>query len=549
MDSDEKQTRFEGADAGRPRDRVTKPRSEEAAPETPPRNAMSHAVTELVTPEPVTQKAPSHLGPGTVLFGAYEIIDILGAGGMGEVYRARHLSLGDLRAIKVMHPELAHRPDALARFHAEARALLDVHHPAVVGCHDLLRDDAGRVYLVMEMVEGQSLLERIDKQPLSDSEIKQLGVRLSEGLDAAHRCGVIHRDLSPDNVLLPGGDVSKAKIIDFGIAKALATGEETISEGFKGKLAYASPEQLGFFQGRIDARSDLYSLGLLLCAAANGAPIPMGTNLKEAVDARQGLRAQNPKIPPSLRKEIAPLLALDPDDRPESAGEALSTWRGGKRPPVSARTRSRWAAGRVFGALVLAAALGAWFVFGRTPESIAPSEVAEPQPAQPEASPEAAVTRASFAALRSWLLEAPGNDSSLAASVAVDPNPVRDGASYRVSLAAECSCYLLLFSVSGDGTEVSLLYPNPYDVLERSQPGVPLLIPSSGYEFEAVADAEADELRLLALSDWPDFPPDGSNFWSANWLQADGAEQLASLREQLGEMKWMAVGTTLEIAR
>ena len=525
----------------------------------PPRGALSQATTELVGPASVVQKAPPDLRPGTTLFGAYEILDKLGAGGMGEVYRARHLSLGGLRAIKVMHPELAHRSDALARFHAEARALLDVHHPAVVGCHDLLRDDAGRVYLVMEMVEGVSLLERIHEQPLTQEEIVKLGLRIAEGLDAAHACGVIHRDLSPDNILLPQGKVEQAKIIDFGIAKALAAGEETISEGFKGKLAYASPEQLGFFGGHVDARSDLYSLGLVLCAAANGAPLAMGTNLKEAVDARQAFRGP-PEIPPMLRREIAPLLALNPADRPASARQTFASWRGGE-PLALPRSRTNAPLLAVAVAALLAFAYWAWLRTSEV-ETVAPvapsAREAAPVPtaeseedliAALQPPPGAEKTSEHFASLRSWLVSAPGSDASLAPKLSVTPNPVYAGSTYRVTMAANCNCYPLLFSVTGDGTEIDLLYPNPYDGLERVQPGKAVTIPASDYEFEAVGDVSADELRLIVVDGWPDFPPASAGFWSATWLLPEGGEQLAALRARLEGMRWAAVGVTLEIAR
>ena len=560
-DSGDDETRLGDSDSGDPQiPKVTQtrppPRSERQS--TRPRAVNSQAVTELLDPAPISQKAPVRLGPGTVLFGAYEIIDTLGVGGMGEVYRAKHLSLGGQRAIKVMHPELAHRSDALARFHAEAQALLDVHHPAVVGCNDLLRDDAGRVYLVMEMVDGVSLLDRIEEEPLSEEEIVKLGIRLAEGLDAAHACGVIHRDLSPDNILLPGGRVEDAKIIDFGIAKALASGEETISEGFKGKLAYASPEQLGFFGGRIDARSDLYSLGLVLCAAANGAPLEMGTTLKEAVDAREAFRAPSADIPAALRAEIAPLLALDPNERPATASQTFRSWRG--EAPLPKRPRESLVKPLAFG-LVLAAALAA-YSFVRTPVTSPGPEAADGptlrQPSdkadvlaalQPPAPAGTEHTRANFATLRSWLLGDSGNQASLAPSLTVTPNPVFAGAAYRVTMGADCDCYPLLFSVSGDGTEINLLYPNPYDGLVPVAPGQPFTIPASDYEFEAVGDVDADDLRLLVVEEWPDFPPPGSGFWAASWLQAKGANELVSLRARLDELRWAATGIKLEITR
>jgi len=256
------------------------------------------------------------LAPGMVLFGEYEIVSVLGVGGMGEVYRAKHRRLDEYRAIKVMHAELSSKKGANEFFYREAKALLAVRHPAVVHCNDLLSDEEGRVYLIMEMIEGIPLSAKMDEGPLSPEDVAILGSRVAHGLNAAHSKGVIHRDLSPDNIVLPNGDLRKAKIIDFGIAKILEEGEGTIVDGFKGKLTYASPEQLGFFGGKLDGRSDFYSLGLMLVAAAQGHPMEMGTNVVEAVDARRNLGSLPPEIPIELRSTIEPLLALDPKDRP-----------------------------------------------------------------------------------------------------------------------------------------------------------------------------------------------------------------------------------------
>jgi len=283
---------------------------------TPSSPSAARPPTPTPTP-PTPLDASRGLTPGTVLFGEYEIVNVLGVGGMGEVYRARHRRLEEHRAIKVMHAELSKKKGASEFFYREAKALLAVRHPAVVHCHDLLSDDEGHVYLIMEMIEGVPLSKKMNDGPLSPDEVAVLGARVSHGLAAAHRKGVIHRDVSPDNIVLPNGRVQEAKVIDFGIAKLLEDGEGTIVDGFKGKLSYASPEQLGFFAGRIDGRSDFYSLGLVLAAAALGRPMSMGTTVVEAVDARRNLEALPDAIPVGLRSAIQPLLALDPDDRPK----------------------------------------------------------------------------------------------------------------------------------------------------------------------------------------------------------------------------------------
>ena len=327
--------------------------------------------------------------PGSILFGEYEIVEVLGAGGMGEVYRARHRRLGEFRAIKMMHADLATRQGANEFFLREAKALLAVRHPAVVHCHDLLSDERGRVYLVMEMIEGISLSDRLVEGPLPADQVVLLGARLAAGLQAAHACGVVHRDLSPDNVVLPGGRVEQAKLIDFGIAKILEEGQGTIIDGFKGKLGFASPEQLGFFGGRIDGRSDFYSLGLVLIAAVLGRPMGMGTTVVEAVDARRAFQRVPDEIPVGLRSTIEPLLALDPDDRPRNVEPLFVSPTSAQRglgpvhgDPANALKRGRTGIGGVrmaIAAAAIALGVGGYWMSSRVD---APASVATPDAEQ-----------------------------------------------------------------------------------------------------------------------------------------------------------------------
>lgn len=380
-----------GADAGVDVDaaRPPDPPDPEATSETPPAAAASQPRGPGATvygDEPESGRPT--LGPGVVLFGEYEIVDVLGAGGMGEVYRARHRRLDETRAIKVMHPAVAQDPTAADFFDREAKALISVRHPAVVHCHDLLSDDSGCVYLVMEMIDGISLADCIRNEPLSVEEVRTLGARVASGLAAAHARGVIHRDLSPDNIVLPGGRVEEAKLIDFGIAKVLASGQQTILEGFKGKLAFASPEQLGFFGGDIDGRSDLYSLGLVLYAAATGHLLPMGTSVADAVDSRRGLTALPDDCPAVLRRELEPLLALHPDGRPASAAGLFAEPAPRDRAPERSRLTPILAAGAV---VVAIAGAGWWLWPAADPEPevgpLPPLEQAVVEPALPVVAP------------------------------------------------------------------------------------------------------------------------------------------------------------------
>lgn len=258
--------------------------------------------------------------PGTILFGVYEILGVLGGGGMGWVYRARHTQLASLRAIKVIRPDLTANANMEQLFVREARALMQLNHDAIVHCHDLLSED-GRVYLVMELVEGPSLEEVLRDGPISTEEVRLLMRRIGAGLAAAHAVGVVHRDISPGNIILPDGRAEHAKLIDFGVAAVATVPGQTLVGDFKGKLAYASPEQFGLYGGKVDSRSDIYSFGLVLAEAASGAPIPMGQTFYEAVEIRKAEPRIPPNVPAALRNEISPLLQPDPKDRPQSAAD------------------------------------------------------------------------------------------------------------------------------------------------------------------------------------------------------------------------------------
>ncbi|TDI34262.1 MAG: serine/threonine protein kinase [Acidobacteria bacterium] len=201
---------------------------------------------------------------GTKL-GHYEIVDALGAGGMGEVYRARDSKLGREVAIKVLLPELALDKERLARFEREARLLAQLNHPNIATVHGFEESD-GQHFLVMELVEGETLAERIARGPVPPDEALSLLIQIAEGLEAAHEKGIVHRDLKPANIkITPDGHV---KILDFGLAKAFTPDDEvspatsqspTLTKGtalgaIMGTAAYMSPEQA---RGRkIDRRSD-----------------------------------------------------------------------------------------------------------------------------------------------------------------------------------------------------------------------------------------------------------------------------------------------------
>jgi serine/threonine protein kinase len=272
------------------------------------------------------------LAPGTTLNGIFVVDQHIASGGMGDVYRGHAIETGDQVAIKVMRSDLADNAMALALFRKEASALHYIHHEAIVRYY-VVSNDPGtrRHYLAMEYVDGKPLSDLLRQGPLGFDEVCLLQQRLAAGLDAAHQHGIIHRDLSPDNVLIPSGEVGHAKIIDFGIARSTRLGDSTvIGGGFAGKYAYVSPEQLGLYGGDVTAKSDIYSLGLVLAACLTGQPIDMGDNQFQVIEKRRA-------VPPlgavdwRLRPLIEQMLQPDPKDRPESMA-AVAAWRVEERP-------------------------------------------------------------------------------------------------------------------------------------------------------------------------------------------------------------------------
>ena len=291
------------------------------------RSEASDEATRVVSPTAAgggaesAQVPDSAIPPGTVLINTYRVEELLARGGMGEIYRATHTELNTEHAIKVIRPELAGQPKIVDMFRREAASLRNVRNDAVIAYDGTFRDEEGKLYLVTEFVRGRPLSEVLNERRLSVEEVRRLRDRLAVGLGAAHEKGVVHRDVSPDNVILPDGQVENAKIIDFGIVKLTDASVATIiGEDFAGKYSYASPEQLGLFDGRVDARSDIYSLGLVLAAAAIGRPLDMGATPSAVIDARRSVPDLS-EVPPELRAELAAMLEPNPDDRPQSLQE------------------------------------------------------------------------------------------------------------------------------------------------------------------------------------------------------------------------------------
>ncbi|MEM7059637.1 MAG: protein kinase, partial [Pseudomonadota bacterium] len=261
------------------------------------------------------------LAPGVVLNFTYEIVELIGVGGTGEVYVANNQATGRQVAIKLLKREFATDPTLVELMQREAHALHEIMHNAVVRYYELLRTDheGGFSFLVMEYIEGESLSDRIGRGPLPINEVQSIARRIVDGLEAAHRHKVLHRDLTPANIILRKNDPALATMIDFGIAKdQTQTKHSVIGSGFAGTYQYASPEQIDGRQ--IDARSDFYSLGATLLAACEGKGAGDGKTLEQIIGSKAAVPDLE-HIPGEMRPLIQALLQPNPDDRPKTTDE------------------------------------------------------------------------------------------------------------------------------------------------------------------------------------------------------------------------------------
>jgi serine/threonine protein kinase len=275
------------------------------------------------------------LAPGTRI-GPYEIVSMVGAGGMGEVYRGRDTRLGRTVAIKLTRSDKAEAAEARALFEREGRAIAALNHPRICSVYDV-GSFASQGYLVMEWLDGETLEHRLRRGPLRLDELFTIAIAVVEGLVAAHRAGIIHRDLKPANVMLTRDG---PKLLDFGIAKQTVigpvaneketdqtvTGPSTITGRIVGTIPYMAPEQLE--GARTDARTDMFAFGAMLFEMVTGQRAFGGASPASQVaailaDTRPQALRQRPDIPPALDRIISACLARDPDDRWQHAADLL----------------------------------------------------------------------------------------------------------------------------------------------------------------------------------------------------------------------------------
>lgn len=267
---------------------------------------------------PAAQDGPlRNLEPGCVINNMYRVIEALDQGGMGRVFRGEEIGTGEPVAIKVILPEIADDENSAGMFLREAKVLRSLHHDAIVRYFAYLPPDHTINFhaLIMGFIEGTKLSDRIKTHgALNLSEMCRLFMHLASGLETAHQAGVVHRDLSPDNVMLHDGNIDKAAIIDFGISRSSTINDVTLGNQFAGKLKYVSPEQCGAFGGEADGRSDVYSLGLMMFFAATGKVAPMGNSIVEAVKLREAVPDLS-TVPSELQQLLYQMLQPDPNLR------------------------------------------------------------------------------------------------------------------------------------------------------------------------------------------------------------------------------------------
>lgn len=336
---------------------------------------------------------------GTTLGGLYQVERLIGIGGMGRVYAATHANLGKAFAVKVLAEGRANKPDAAERFLREARAATKIEHDHIVKVVNCDRDAQGRLFIVMELLEGESLADRLEQGPLPIAEAMQIAHQTCEALQAAHDAGIVHRDLKPENIFIThkNGEIF-VKVLDFGISKIKSPDHGdpklTATDQIVGTPLYISPELARGVSG-VDHRTDIYALGVIIYEMITGTPPFTGQNHFQLLYKHGNERPDPPsqrskkaRIPAHVEAAVLRALEKDPADRFDSMADLCAALEG---PTVPRRARMMailWLAAAASAGL----ALLLWSVSGRAPAPpLAPSPEPPTLPAPPTAVTEKSV--------------------------------------------------------------------------------------------------------------------------------------------------------------
>ncbi|MFO0613498.1 MAG: serine/threonine-protein kinase [Polyangiaceae bacterium] len=311
--------------------------------------ALAKTEREDAKAKPAAEPAPGLPLVGSIVADRYRVLREVGGGAMGSVYEVEHVTLGTRHAMKVLHANLI-RPEFVERFDREASETAKTKHPGIVSVTDHGGLPDGARYLVMELLEGETLQRRIDRAPLPIDEVVEIGRAALDALAAAHARGLVHRDLKPDNLFCPSAAAGPSiKILDFGIAKSASDGRHLTSDGaLLGTPKYMAPEQIDSTRG-VDARADLYAIGATLFAClTRRTPADDGPTVHALLFAvangqiERDPRVYRPETPAWLAEVIVRALALAPEDRFQSAEEMRAALTAGATvalAPTSPRRR------------------------------------------------------------------------------------------------------------------------------------------------------------------------------------------------------------------
>src|SRR5271154_3934199 len=339
---------------------------------TPPRTDLDNFAKGWSLPSPAAGATGTVLAPGTLLGTRYEIVQILGQGGMGAVYKANDLELDRIVAVKVIRPELGAQPEILQRFKQELILARQITHRNVIRIFDLSEAN-GIKFITMEFIEGQDLKSFVtNKGRLGFDDAVQIVEQVCLALEAAHGEGVVHRDLKPQNIMVD--KQGRASVMDFGIARSVEAGGMTMTGMVVGTPEYMSPEQV--MGERVDVRSDLFTLGVIFYELLTGAMPYQSDSLQGAMFKRTREVPKPPiEVDPTVPKVLSDIttkcLQIDPARRYQSAREILTDlelWRGGaKRSSATGVTRKTispllWVSAVGLLAIVLVAG---WYMRGR----------------------------------------------------------------------------------------------------------------------------------------------------------------------------------------